>query len=47
MRDTIVSWAKHKFNSDIAYYHADKKESNILKRSSLIRVFIIMISLLV
>ena len=33
MRDTIVSWAKHKFNSDIGYYHADKKESNILKRN--------------
>ena len=33
MRDTIVSWAKHKFNSDIKFYRADRKESNVLKRN--------------
>ena len=33
MRDTITSWATHKFNSDIKIYRADKKESDILKRN--------------
>ena len=33
MRDTITSWATHKFNSDIQIYRADKAEANILKKN--------------
>ena len=33
MRDTITSWATHKFNSDIQIYRADKAEAEILKKN--------------